>query len=228
MGQSPAAGASVPKGTAVILTVSLGQPAITVPNVVGMIQSDAEAAIIAAKLTVGTVTTAYSNTVPTGKVITQNPAAGASVAQGSSVSLVVSLGPPPPVTPPDPATVAPPVDGTVSTTVAASTAFLYSGANPIQTGVAPGTIEIKRAAVLRGQVSGPDGNPLSDVTITILNHPEFGQTITRTDGMFDMAVNGGGLLTVTYEKTGYLPVPAAGECPLAGLRLAPCRGIDPG
>src|SRR5947208_611445 len=42
--------------------------------------------------------------------------------------------------PPDPATVATPNDPTVPTNVATSTAFLYSGANPIQTGVTPGTI----------------------------------------------------------------------------------------
>ena len=41
--------------------------------------------------------------------------------------------------PPDPATIAPPVDPTVATTVFAATQFLYMGDNPIQTGVAPGT-----------------------------------------------------------------------------------------
>ena len=80
------------------------------------------------------------------------------------------------------------------------------GANPIQTGMAPGTIQAKQAAVLRGKVSGRDGFPIPGVTVTVLNHPELGQTRTRPDGMFDMAVNGGGLLTVKYEKTGLLPV----------------------
>ncbi len=40
--------------------------------------------------------------------------------------------------PPDPATVAPPLDPTVSTTTFASSEFLYTGDNPIQTGAAPG------------------------------------------------------------------------------------------
>ena len=71
--------------------------------------------------------------------------------------------------------------------------------------MSPGTIEAKRAAVIRGKVLTRDGNPLPGVTITILNHPEFGQTLSRADGMFDMAVNGGGLLTVNYQKQGYLP-----------------------
>ncbi|HYW73595.1 MAG TPA: RHS repeat-associated core domain-containing protein [Pyrinomonadaceae bacterium] len=107
-------------------------------------------------------------------------------------------------TPPDPALVAPPLDTTVVTTIDASGAFLYSGSNPIQTGVAPGTIKPLQAAVLRGRVVGRDNAPLPGVKISILNHPEFGQTSSRADGMFDMAVNGGGLLTINYQKNGYL------------------------
>jgi hypothetical protein len=42
---------------------------------------------------VGNVTTANSNTVPNGDVISQNPGAGANVAPGSTVDIVVSLGP---------------------------------------------------------------------------------------------------------------------------------------
>ena len=101
---------------------------------------------------------------------------------------------------------APPVDPTVATTVAAATQFLYTGNNPIQQGVAPGTINPIRAAVLRGQVLDRDGQPIPGVTITVLNHPEFGTTTTRADGMLDLAVNGGGYLTVSYAKAGYLPV----------------------
>src|SRR5262245_30947710 len=88
--------------------------------------------------------------------------------------------------PPDPATVAPSIDRSVATDVATTSAFLYMGSNPIQTGVTPGTIEAKRAAVLRGQVLTRAGQPLSGVTVSIFNHPEFGQTLSRTDGMFDM------------------------------------------
>ena len=65
---------------------------ITVPNVVGMTQADAQAAIGTAQLVVGTVTEEYSDTVPGGNVISQDPAAGTSVPIGSAVNLVVSLG----------------------------------------------------------------------------------------------------------------------------------------
>ncbi len=107
--------------------------------------------------------------------------------------------------PPDPAAVAPLLDTTVVTSFGSATEFLYTGPNPIQTGIEEGTIESYRAALLRGKVSERGGAALSGVTISILDHPEFGQTLSRTDGMFDMAVNGGGLLTVVYQKEGYLP-----------------------
>ncbi|MGQ0595104.1 MAG: NHL domain-containing protein, partial [Gammaproteobacteria bacterium] len=107
--------------------------------------------------------------------------------------------------PPDPGTVAPPLDDTGITPMHEATAFLYTGANSIQSGVAEGTIVPRRAAVIRGKVLSRDNKPLSGATITIKDHPEFGATMSRADGTLDMAVNGGGLLTVTYEKAGYLP-----------------------
>ena len=57
----------------------------------------------------------------------------------------------------------------MATTVGAATQFLYSGSDPIQTGVAEGTIEERRAAVLRGQVRrGERRAPLSGVTVSVL------------------------------------------------------------
>ena len=123
--------------------------------------------------------------------------------------VTITTGPPRPnagYVPVDPATVAPPTDPTVVTNLYDSTAFLYNGARPIQFDMQPNVIELLHAAVLRGKVTTRGGTPLKGVTITILNHSEFGWTGTRTDGMFDMAVNGGGILTVNYEKKGYLPV----------------------
>ncbi len=108
--------------------------------------------------------------------------------------------------PSDPGDVAPPVDPGVATDMASSTSFLYTGPDPIQTGVAAGTIEITRVAVLRGRVLNSAGAPITGTQITVLDHPEFGQTLSRLDGMFDMAVNGGGWLTLNYQKNGYLPV----------------------
>ncbi|MEQ1558748.1 MAG: PASTA domain-containing protein [Methyloglobulus sp.] len=91
--QNPAAGASVAKSTPVALVVSSGSALVAVPNVVGQTQVAAQTALTAANLAVGTVTTAPSSTVPAGSVISQNPAAGTSVAKASAVGLVVSSGP---------------------------------------------------------------------------------------------------------------------------------------
>ncbi|MBL8258439.1 MAG: PASTA domain-containing protein [Candidatus Competibacteraceae bacterium] len=98
--QNPAAGASVASGSAVALAVSSGPAPVTVPNVVGQSQSVAGSTLQSAGLTAGSITTESSTAAPAGIVIRQNPAAGAAVAPGSAVALVVSSGPPP-VTVPD-------------------------------------------------------------------------------------------------------------------------------
>jgi hypothetical protein len=105
--------------------------------------------------------------------------------------------------PPDPASVAPPLDPGVATTTDSATRFLYSGTRPIQTGVDPAALDAKRVAVLRGRVLDTTGAAVSGVTINILGHSEFGQTLSRPDGMFDLVVNGGGPLTVHYQKSGF-------------------------
>ncbi len=108
--------------------------------------------------------------------------------------------------PPDPSTLATPIDPTVATSLAQATAFLYTGPNAIQTGVASGAIVAERAAVLRGKVIARDGSPLSGVRVSVLARPELGQTISRADGMYDLAVNGGGALVLQYTKGGYIDV----------------------
>src|SRR3990170_2823422 len=115
--------------------------------------------------------------------------------------------------PPDPVDVAPPLDNTVATNLFNATEFLYTGSNPIQTGVAPDTIEGRRVAVLRGKVTKTDGTALSGVKVTILDHAEYGSTLTRADGMFDIAINGGGVMTVEYEKQGYFPAQRQVDAP---------------
>jgi hypothetical protein len=65
---------------------------VSVPNVVGLQQAAAEAAITGARLAVGTVTFQTSDTVPEGEVISQAPVGGTIVAADSAVDLVVSSG----------------------------------------------------------------------------------------------------------------------------------------
>ena len=85
-------------GTATIDNICIGAsgcvppPLVTVPDLVGLTQSAAEAVIVAAGLSVGTVTTQNSNTVPAGSVISHTPAAGTEAIPGTEVDLVVSEG----------------------------------------------------------------------------------------------------------------------------------------
>jgi hypothetical protein len=96
-------------------TVITVNPAmIEIPFVIGMPQAAAETAIAGAGLTVGFLTEQHNGNVAAGEVMSQNPPGGTSLVYGSSVDLVVSLGPVPSVT--DFALSEFPVSGTVSGT----------------------------------------------------------------------------------------------------------------
>jgi hypothetical protein len=68
---------------------------VLVPSVVGQTQATAQSMITSALLVVGTVTQVYSDTVPSGRVISQNPVGGSTAVVGSAVNLTVSKGPAP-------------------------------------------------------------------------------------------------------------------------------------
>ncbi len=125
---------------------------------------------------------------------------------GNSAGTWTTNGPSATVTPlpPNPQLIAPPLDMTVATTLSGSTAFLYTGPNAIQTGVAAGTIDAKRVSVARGAVHDRAGAGIGGVQVTVLSHPELGQTWTRADGAYDLALNGGLALTLGFHKTGLL------------------------
>ncbi|HOV62035.1 MAG TPA: PASTA domain-containing protein, partial [Candidatus Hydrogenedentes bacterium] len=91
--QDPAAGATIAPGTAVSLVIASGPCSVSVPGVVGLAQDAAATTLTGADLTVGSVTRQCSDTVAAGRVISQDPAAGAPVTSGSAVNLVVSSGP---------------------------------------------------------------------------------------------------------------------------------------
>ena len=93
--QSPPSGSSVPPGSAVALTISMGPQPVVVPDVVGISQAAASTTITNALLALGAVARMYSGSAPSGEVISQNPVGGTSVLPGTAVSLDVSLGPEP-------------------------------------------------------------------------------------------------------------------------------------
>jgi RHS repeat-associated protein len=106
-----------------------------------------------------------------------------------------------------------PLDPTVAANMFDATAFLYSGPDPLQQGVAAGAIEPARAAVVRGVVADRVGAPLEGVAVSAVEFPEYGSTLTEADGTFSLAVNGGTAIRLRYEKAGYLPVERTLEPP---------------
>ncbi|MEW6774692.1 MAG: putative Ig domain-containing protein [Bdellovibrionota bacterium] len=115
--------------------------------------------------------------------------------------------------PPDPALVATPLDQTVAANIFDGTEFLYSGSDPIQMGIEAEVIVPRQAAVIRGQVLGTDGTPLPGVRVSIADHPGYGFTFSRADGWYDLAVNGGGLLTLDYERSGFISAQRQSDIP---------------
>jgi eukaryotic-like serine/threonine-protein kinase len=75
----------------VTINVSAGPGQVSVPNVAGQTQEEAEAALREAGLDV-TVEEAFSDTVPRGQVIETSPAQGTLVERGTPVTLRVSQG----------------------------------------------------------------------------------------------------------------------------------------
>ena len=91
----PSAGADSREGSTVTAIVSKGPERFTVPQVAGMTVDDATAALSDDSLVVGTTTQAYNASIPTGAVVTSNPAPGTKLKRGQAVNLVVSKGPAP-------------------------------------------------------------------------------------------------------------------------------------
>ncbi|MDR2930388.1 MAG: Stk1 family PASTA domain-containing Ser/Thr kinase [Propionibacteriaceae bacterium] len=88
----PQAEQRVQKNSTVTLYLSLGPERYAMPTVAGLTQDGATAALLSAHLTVGTVTEAYDETVPTGGVISSSQAPTTPLAPGTPVDLVVSKG----------------------------------------------------------------------------------------------------------------------------------------
>lgn len=91
LSQSIPENTKVKRGDIVTLTVSTGEALIAVPNVEGMKQSQAEAALTACGLRAN-VMTAHHDSVEKGRVISQTPAFGANLKANELVTITVSLG----------------------------------------------------------------------------------------------------------------------------------------
>ena len=85
-----------------------------------------------------------------------------------------------------------------------SARLLFEGAGASQYHVLAGAIDTRRTSVLRGKVFDASGAALAGVKVSALGKSSFGDTLTKPDGTFDLAVSGGDRYTLVYEKTGVL------------------------
>ena len=92
--QDPPAGTEVREGSTVTLTISGGRGTVPVPAVEGRPREEAEQILTDAGFRVR-VRQAFSDTVPEGNVISQQPQAGRQATRGRTVTITVSRGVPP-------------------------------------------------------------------------------------------------------------------------------------
>jgi serine/threonine-protein kinase len=91
LGVDPPEGTSLREGETVTLTPSLGPPPVPVPDVTKEAQEAATSALRDAGFTVGSIKQVYSDAVPEGHVVRQDPADG-KAPDGSAIDLWISKG----------------------------------------------------------------------------------------------------------------------------------------
>eukprot|EP00118_Oscarella_pearsei_P008644 m.45749 g.45749 ORF g.45749 m.45749 type:complete len:2670 (+) comp33632_c0_seq3:67-8076(+) len=93
---------------------------------------------------------------------------------------------------------------TFNTTVSFYETIQFLFDSGLQTGVDLTLIDSNRVGVVKGTVTTRDTSNLAGVTVAILNQPGYGHTLTRADGSYDIAVNGGGSITLTFNKKNFI------------------------
>ena len=95
LSQSPEATTLVPTDSVIEVRVVAGSGLAVVPDLLGATEEEAAKRLKSANLRLGQVISSWSAEAPSGSIVQQNPRAGLQVANGSSVDLVISLGPEP-------------------------------------------------------------------------------------------------------------------------------------
>ncbi|XP_029785859.1 teneurin-1 isoform X2 [Suricata suricatta] len=66
------------------------------------------------------------------------------------------------------------------------------------------SFDSRRACVIRGQVVAVDGTPLVGVNVSFLHHSDYGFTISRQDGSFDLVAIGGISVILIFDRSPFL------------------------
>jgi hypothetical protein len=108
--------------------------------------------------------------------------------------------------------------------------FIYlgsPGSEALQKNVQPGAIDETRAAYIRGLVRTREGAPVAGVRVSVREEPELGHALTRNDGAFEIVVNGGGVVVLTFSKSGFLPAQRSLKTQWKGLNELPPLALVP-
>ena len=92
IGTDPAANTMHSADTKITLVISMGPERVQVPSITGKTKEEAEAALTTIGLTLSVQSEEWSNTVPSGTVISQNINVGQEVDPGRAVGVVISKG----------------------------------------------------------------------------------------------------------------------------------------
>ena len=204
---------------AISLVVSQGPVMTPVPGVVSLTQAAAESAITSASLTVGTVSTAYDATVTAGSVISQTPAAGASVPLGSAVNLVVSLGPVTMVTVPN-------VIG--STQTAALNTLTSAGLNGTVTYANSVTVP-SGTVISQTPLAGTSVATGSAVALVVSSGPAVPNVVSLSQVAAGAAIAGATLTVGTIDLANSDTVPAGSvisQNPTSGTTVLPGSAVN--
>ena len=220
--QNPVGGTLVPPGTGVELVVSTGPATVAVPDVVGQVQADAEAAILGAGLVVGTITTTDSDTVPSGEVISQNPVGGTLVATGSPVDLVVSAGPAPVAVPDVVGQAQADAEAAIGTAGLIVGAVTTANSDTLPAGSVISQIPVGGTLVALGSV----------VDLVVSNGPApvtVPDVVGQAQADAEATIIGAGLAVGTVTNANSDTVPAGdviSQDPVGGTQVAPGSAVD--
>ena len=202
--------------------VSVAVAQVVVPDVVGLSQGAAEAAITGAGLVVGVVSNANSDVVPAGDVSAQNPGGGAFAAPASAVDITVSDGPADVVVP-----------DVVGLSQGAAEAAI-TGAGLVVGVVSNANSDVVPAGDVSAQ--NPGGGafaaPASAVDITVSDGPAdvvVPDVVGLSQGAAEAAITGAGLVVGVVSNANSDVVPAgdvSAQNPGGGAFAAPASAVD--
>ncbi|WP_456415524.1 PKD domain-containing protein, partial [Thiolapillus sp.] len=82
--------------------------------------------------------------------------------------------------------------------------FLVESIPPAQTDTLIGNFSPDRASGVAGRVVDARGNALPGVKVSVAGRPEYGATLTRSDGSYRLLLNGGGQQQIAFARDDYV------------------------